>query len=101
MTQLPASSRPVVLVTGVGRTVGIGAGDRARLAEDGWDVATTYWSAYDDRMPWGRQDDGPARGGRPALPGGGARTVAVAGRPHRRGGAGARCSTPSRPGWGR
>jgi 3-oxoacyl-[acyl-carrier protein] reductase len=76
MTQPPATSRPVVLVTGVGRTVGIGAGIARRLAEDGWDVATTYWSAYDDRMPWGRQDDGPAQVAE-ALREAGARTLAV------------------------
>ncbi len=68
--------RPVVLVTGVGRTVGLGAAIALRLAEDGWDVATTHWTAYDDRMPWGRQPDGP-----PAVAAGiaerGARTVAV------------------------
>jgi len=34
--------RPVALVTGVGRTVGIGAG-----------IAFTYWTAYDERMSWG------------------------------------------------
>lgn len=49
-------SRPVVLVTGVGRTVGIGAGIALRLAHDGWDVATSHWGPYDDRMPWDRQD---------------------------------------------
>lgn len=47
--------RPVVLVTGVGRVAGIGAGIALRLARDGWDVATSHWTAYDDRMPWGRQ----------------------------------------------
>jgi 3-oxoacyl-[acyl-carrier protein] reductase len=45
--------RPVALVTGVGRTVGIGAGIAARLAAAGWDIAFTYWTAYDERMPWG------------------------------------------------
>jgi len=45
----------VALVTGVGRRVGIAAGISERLASDGWDLAVTYWSAYDDRQPWGRQ----------------------------------------------
>jgi len=69
--------RPVVLVTGVGRTVGIGAGIALRLAEDGWDVATTHWTPYDDRMPWGRHADDPATVAA-GLAERGARTVAVA-----------------------
>ena len=52
MTQ-PDPQRPVALVTGVGRTVGIGAGIARRLAASGWDIAFTYWTAYDDRMDWG------------------------------------------------
>jgi 3-oxoacyl-[acyl-carrier protein] reductase len=47
--------RPVALVTGVGRTIGIGAGIAARLAASGWDIAFTYWTAYDERMPWGTE----------------------------------------------
>jgi 3-oxoacyl-[acyl-carrier protein] reductase len=47
------NSRPVALVTGVGREVGIAAGIVERLASDGWDIAMTYWSPYDQRMPWG------------------------------------------------
>lgn len=45
--------RPVALLTGVGRTVGIGAGVALRLAEEGWDVAFLHWDAYDESMPWG------------------------------------------------
>jgi 3-oxoacyl-[acyl-carrier protein] reductase len=52
--------RPVALVTGVGRTAGIGAGIAKQLAESGWDVAYTYWSAYDERMPWGVEQDASA-----------------------------------------
>lgn len=54
MTQ-PDTQRPVALVTGVGRTVGIGAGIARRLAASGWDIAFTYWTAYDERMDWGVQ----------------------------------------------
>jgi 3-oxoacyl-[acyl-carrier protein] reductase len=47
----------VALVTGVGRLAGIAAGVADRLAADGWDVAITHWSPYDEPMPWGRQPD--------------------------------------------
>ncbi len=47
------AGRPVALVTGVGRTVGIGAGIASQLAASGWNVAFTYWHAYDERMDWG------------------------------------------------
>ena len=52
--RMPAA-RPLALVTGVGRTVGIGAGIARRLAASGWDIAFTCWTPYDDRMAWGRQ----------------------------------------------
>ncbi|WP_051952006.1 SDR family oxidoreductase [Actinacidiphila yeochonensis] len=51
----PIAERPLALVTGVGRTVGIGAGIARRLAASGWDVGFTYWDPYDDRMAWGSE----------------------------------------------
>jgi 3-oxoacyl-[acyl-carrier protein] reductase len=47
------SERPLALVTGVGRSAGIGASVVLSLARAGWDVAFTYWTAYDARMRWG------------------------------------------------
>ena len=52
MTQAEASSstRPVAIVTGVGRPVGIGAGIATRLAADGWDLALSYWTPADQEI---------------------------------------------------
>ncbi|MFT2016796.1 SDR family oxidoreductase [Streptomyces sp. 796.1] len=52
-------ARPLALVTGAGRTTGIAASVVLDLARAGWDVAFTYWTAYDARMEWGTEPDAP------------------------------------------
>jgi len=56
-----AGARPVALVTGAGRERGIAFAVALKLAETGWDVAFSYWSGYDARMPWGSDRDAPGR----------------------------------------
>jgi 3-oxoacyl-[acyl-carrier protein] reductase len=54
------AGRPLALVTGAGRSAGIAASVVLDLARAGWDVAFTYWSPYDARMPWGGEPEAPA-----------------------------------------
>ena len=43
-------TRPIALITGVGRPVGIAAGIARKLAVDGWDVALNYWTPADESI---------------------------------------------------
>ena len=45
--------RPIALITGVSRTIGIDASIASTLAKSGWDIAITYWCPYDSTMTWG------------------------------------------------
>jgi len=51
------SPRPIALVTGASRAIGIGSSLALSLAEAGWDVAVTYWRPYDALMPWGSRPE--------------------------------------------
>lgn len=51
--------RRKALVTGVGRLRGIGAGIASGLAEDGWDLALSYWQPYDRRLGLDGSSDDP------------------------------------------
>ncbi|MGC4808355.1 SDR family oxidoreductase [Micromonospora sp. DT233] len=44
-------------MTGAGRRAGIAASVVLTLARSGWDVGFTYWTPYDERMPWGADPD--------------------------------------------
>ncbi len=70
------AQRPIALVTGASRTIGIGASIALALAEAGWDVATTFWRSYDASMPW-RSDPEEVLSLRASLQSLGARTAAV------------------------
>ncbi|MGN2360603.1 SDR family oxidoreductase [Streptomyces luridiscabiei] len=72
----PEQARPVALITGVGRSIGIGAGIARQLAASGWDIAFTYWTPYDRRMEWGAED-GAAAAIAKELADAGARTAAI------------------------
>ena len=75
--QIPAAGRPAALVTGVGRTAGIGAGLALQLAASGWDIAFSCWSPYDDRMTWGGAEAGATQAIAAALAERGAASVAI------------------------
>lgn len=51
------TDRPIALITGASRRQGIASAIVEALAADGWDIATTYWRAYEDEGPNGGQPD--------------------------------------------
>jgi 3-oxoacyl-[acyl-carrier protein] reductase len=51
----PLPERPIAIITGASRKIGIGAAIALMLAESGWDVATTFWRPYDATMSWGSE----------------------------------------------
>ncbi len=53
-------AKKTALVTGVGRKVGIAAEIAKQLAKDGWNLVLTFWTPYDNRMPWGTQAGDPS-----------------------------------------
>jgi 3-oxoacyl-[acyl-carrier protein] reductase len=57
----PRPARPAVLITGAGRLEVIASGIARRLADDGWDLALSYWRPYDADLAPASGDDEPER----------------------------------------
>jgi 3-oxoacyl-[acyl-carrier protein] reductase len=51
-------TRPVALITGLGRPAGIAAGIARTLAAEGWDLAVTSWAPADEEIFGGAATDG-------------------------------------------
>ena len=45
-------NRKIAIVTGVSRLQGIGRAICTELAKRGFDIFFTYWTEYDNQMPW-------------------------------------------------
>jgi 3-oxoacyl-[acyl-carrier protein] reductase len=54
-----SSPRRIAIITGASRRRGIGAAICLALAQAGTDIFFTHWSPYDQRMPWGAEEDEP------------------------------------------
>ena len=70
-------ARPVALVTGAGRRNGIAYAIASDLAADGWDVAFTYWRAYEHRMSLGGDPEADPASLTRELEAAGARALAI------------------------
>jgi len=70
------SHRPIALVTGASRAIGIGAAIAMALAQAGWDVAITFWRPYDASMPWNSNPE-EVQALRSAIERDGARAIAI------------------------
>ncbi len=69
--------RPVALLTGAGRSNSIAHAIALALADDGWDVAFTTWTAYEGRVPLGADPAVGARELEDALASRGARALRI------------------------
>ncbi len=49
---MTTSHRPIALITGASRAIGIGVAIARALARSGWDLGLTFWRLYDATMPW-------------------------------------------------